>query len=162
MHIVLDLDQTLIHTDNGRTCGRPGLQEFLAFLFKTFDSVSIWTAGTQKYASSVISRLFPEYADSFMFIWSREHTDAREGTHFKPLEKMYASPTAQYCGMNETNTLMIDDRDDILRDNPGNGLIIPAWYSGMTDDWLYRLQKVLRELKRLGVRPQDMKNSIYL
>lgn len=164
MHIVLDLDQTLIHTDKtGITYARPGLKEFLAFLFKSFDSVSIWTAGTNKYAFRVISSLFPEHREKFMFIWSRGHTERINGTHFKPLEKMFSHPMAEYCGMTRENTIMIDDRDDILAFNPGNGLIVPEWYCDTPDDdWLFRLPRILRELKRLTVRPQDLKCSLYL
>ena len=51
--LVLDLDETLVHT----SIDRPGVHEFLREVTALFDEVVIFTAGTEPYASPVIDRL---------------------------------------------------------------------------------------------------------
>jgi hypothetical protein len=45
--------------------------------------------------------------------------------------------------MTINNTVMIDDRKDVLRDNPGNGILIPAWKGQVGDTYLAKLIIIL-------------------
>lgn len=161
MHLVLDLDETLIHVSvtpvkeydftfviqGSRYWGkkRPNLDLFLTFAFKRFQTVSVWTAATAEYAKRVVHAIMtPEQRKKLAFFKTRQDLTApKGGPYFKPLSKLFKSSKAKKIGMSPHNTVMIDDRDDVLRDNPGNGIKIPAWKGTKSDQYLAKLLVVL-------------------
>lgn len=160
MHLVLDLDETLISVSlrpiknphftftlqgekyYGRK--RPGLDLFLSFAFKKFESVSVWTAATRDYALRIIQHIMtPEQRKSLAFLRTRRDLATEKGPYYKPLKNIFATAGAKRIGMTIDNTVMVDDRDDVLRDNPGNGIKIPPWRGVRGDKYLPKLLIIL-------------------
>lgn len=156
MHLVLDLDETLIHvsvraisrpdfkftldgvTYYGRK--RPHLDLFLKYAFRHFDSVSVWTAATKKYAEHVLNAIMTEEQRGrlLFFLTRRNLTVSPEG-YYKPLASMFRTQRAKQNGMKASNTIMVDDKADVLRDNIGNGILIPAWKAQAGDKYLSKM-----------------------
>lgn len=155
MHLVLDLDETLISVSlspikkpdfiftlqgeayYGRK--RPGLDMFLKFVFKRFNTVSVWTAATRCYAVQVLKHIMtPRQISKLAFFKTRQDLESEFG-YYKPLSKIFRDPVARRVHMTGKNTIMIDDKASVLRDNPGNGILIPAWKGGKSDNYLAKL-----------------------
>lgn len=155
MNIVLDLDETLVSVTT-RPVGvpdfeftiegsryfarkRPHLGLFLSFVFKHFLTVNIWTAATAPYAAHVIDNILsPRQKARLGFVLSREALEiSPDGGMLKPLAKIYRG------NIRPDNTLMIDDREAVVMDNPGNSIIVPAWRGKQDDNALARLIIVL-------------------
>jgi TFIIF-interacting CTD phosphatase-like protein len=161
MHLVLDLDETLIHVSMTAVKGydfsfvlqeetyygkkRPNLDLFLTFAFKRFESVSVWTAATADYAKRVLDKIMtPSQRKKLAFFKTRKDLETiPNGPYFKPLSKLFRDAKARKLSMKARNTIMIDDRDDVLRANPGNGIKIPPWKGCKTDKYLAKLLIVL-------------------
>lgn len=70
---------------------RPGLDAFVNFCFTHFQSVSLWTAGTQEYAEFIARSIAPP-GYQFMFVLSRIHCrdhPVHEGTLVKDMNGMF-------------------------------------------------------------------------
>lgn len=157
LNIVLDLDETLIHSSTRKpktydfiidlkddrpyyVKKRPKLEKFLSYIFKKYKTVSVWTAATHDYAIKVIENIFTaEQRKMLKFFHTRRHT--RGGT--KPLEIIFNSDEAKNLGIQSNNTIIIDDKPDVVYHNPGNGIIIPAWSGSPRDTYLMKLIIVL-------------------
>jgi TFIIF-interacting CTD phosphatase-like protein len=164
-HICLDLDETIINVSHipskqdhfrfkiGHNVyygqRRPGLKRFLAFLFENFESVNIWTAATQDYADNVIKHIMtPVQRRQLKFLFTRKNIKIdRTGHYSKPLRKIFCTKEAQEHGMNRKTLLMVDDREDMFKNNKGNGMLIPAWHRDGNDKWLTQLIFVLRKMQ---------------
>lgn len=146
-HVVLDIDGTLVHTvaqHEGMIFGepdyedfelqlcsykRPGLDEFINFCFTHFQSVSLWTAGTQEYAEFIARSIAPP-GYQFMFVLSRIHCrdhPIHEGTLVKDMNDLWQSEIAKTFNISEENSLIIDDNEDYCFCNPKNAIIIKTW-----------------------------------
>ena len=160
MHLVLDLDETLISISlqpikkpdfqfmlQGQIYygkKRPGLTLFLKFAFKRFQTVSVWTAATRGYAQLVLKHIMtPKQIKALVFFKTRRDLASSVGPYYKPLVKMFTDPVAGKIGMSRENTVMIDDRADVMRHNPGNGIIIPPWKGVPKDKYLPKLIIIL-------------------
>jgi TFIIF-interacting CTD phosphatase-like protein len=157
MHIVLDLDETLVcvslepttHPDfkfklDGLTYygrKRPGLDLFLSYVFKKFKTVNIWTAATRPYGTIILNNIMtPSQIKRLTFFNTREDlTKVEGGSCTKQLKKIFNGKH----GLTPADTIMIDDRADVLRDNPGNGIKIPAWKGDKSDKYLPKLIIIL-------------------
>jgi carboxy-terminal domain RNA polymerase II polypeptide A small phosphatase len=158
MHIVLDLDETLIHVSTtpifdkpdftfsinglkyyGRR--RPGLEVFLKYVFSNFDTVSVWTAGVKQYAQRVIDKIMtPTQRKQLAFFYTRANLSVMSnGMYNKPLETIFMTPKAQKMGIKHDNTIMVDDRGEVLQANPGNGIEISSWTGHHQDRCLWQL-----------------------
>lgn len=165
MNIVLDIDETLIHSkrtpdrnaklklnfggpETYHVVMRPGLKEFLRFVFKNFQTVNIWTAGTQDYAYKIMSNILTKsQQQKLKFFNTRKHVVA--GT--KPLSKIFNTPEAVDLDIHPYNTIIIDDKLDVIQHNPGNGILIPAFTGDMSDTYLFKLIVVLQGLLELDI-----------
>jgi len=173
VHLVLDLDETLVHSDEMRASDerrmrrapdydlgdmqgyyRPGLRAFLAWAFRTFESVGVWTAGSGDYAESIIDVVFKQQKLPLpKYVLSADDCEPKLeniGWHrytrlqYKPLKKLWA-----LCPeLNAANTLVLDDRTDTACENTSNLLLIPAFSvrapDAIGDDYLLRLQNFIK------------------
>lgn len=164
MNIVLDLDETLVSVTNNPSRAfdfkfslidnstrrplwyyvlkRPNLHIFLRYIFKKFQTVSVWTAATRDYALNVIKGIMtPEQISRLAFVKTRSDLKMfNNGAYTKPLHTLFNN--------NETikkhNTLMIDDRRSVLVENLGNAIIVPAWQGiNVNEQYLAQLIIVL-------------------
>jgi TFIIF-interacting CTD phosphatase-like protein len=192
MHIVLDLDETLIHTQitqltlptlstlstqpiqptqsadfkfniSGTTyyaSKRPGLTNFLNFVFGHFESVSVWTAATEEYAHIVIKNIMTKKQyESLLFVKTRNDLHKTIG---KPLPILFEDIRAKNIRMRTSNTIMIDDREDVMSSNFGNGIVIPAWKGAKTDISLYQMVIVLKIILDQGFQMGNFNKVIKL
>lgn len=149
--LVLDLDETLIHTwkrddprlqkkakteasdryyefkldDDYLYWGvlRPDVADFLKYAFRKFDIVGIWTAATADYANEIKNRLEQESEFNFHFVWSREMCTLVKGEYIKPLARLFSS----FPDIDPDNTVMLDDKRTIAVYNPRNLLQIQPY-----------------------------------
>jgi len=145
VNIVLDLDETLIHTivcDRKRAnlekaadfnfqlgqdkettyyvFKRPGINEFLTTVFKDFKRIGIWTAADSMYAKIVIKNILNyQQIMRLDFVFSRNFCDHDRQGFYKPLSKIYA----HYPKWHPEETIMLDNSVPVMRQNPQNGLI---------------------------------------
>lgn len=155
--LVLDLDETLVHSfapkDNflsfaedltdeqrkrvyaldfpgGETLFgyiRPGAENLIKTAFDEFESVAIWSAGTEFYVHEVVKLLFKD--EPPLFVMTRNDCNELKinrnelACRYKPLEIIYK----KYPGHNEANTLIVDDRIDISKLNCLNSIQIPEF-----------------------------------
>lgn len=165
--IILDLDETLIHSETNPTKminpdftftitgekyyvrKRPGLDQFLVYLFKKFKVIGVWTAATRDYATKIVNNIFlPEQKARLKYFMSRKHMIKGQ----KALHRIFDSTTDQECtACTRYNTIMIDDNPDVLENNPGNAIQIPQWLGKGKDDYLFKLMIVLQSIIDLKV-----------
>lgn len=177
-NVILDIDETLIHTRtqdkkiSGRRADlsfnigsetyyvyyRPGLKEFLNFVFDNFSTVNIWTAATRVYAQKILTNILSsKQRAKLTFFNSREHTV--DGA--KPLSLVFRNEAAKKHGILPSNTIIIDDRSDVSRHNPGNAIIIPPW-KGQTDTYLLKLIVVLQGILKHKLITDVTNSHLYL
>ncbi|GJW49705.1 Dullard phosphatase domain containing protein, eukaryotic [Tanacetum coccineum] len=151
--VVLDLDETLIHSTIFRdtsipitppvnydflvTFGRevayvkkrPYVDEFLQFLNQNNFEIVIFTAGTKEYASPVLDRL-----DPYGFISHRLYRDSR-----KLVNRKYHVKDLSNLGRDLRNVLIVDDKQRSYKLQPENGIPIKRFIDDLHDDELKKL-----------------------
>ena len=103
---------------------RPGVQEFLDFLFSNFN-VSVWTAATKDYALFIIDKVILQKPDRKLdWIFFQYHCKISEkikdGT--KNLSMMW--DIYGINGYDETNTFIIDDYDHVYNIQKDNCILL--------------------------------------
>lgn len=158
-NIVLDLDQTLISAEpiDAETTAenfvkyltkahlfkftvfdmhyiifeRPGLQNFLDYLFQNFN-VSVWTAATKDYALFIAEKIIinghPERnLDCILFNEQCNYSQFLGGgmKNLKLLSKVYGLTKYRM-----DNTIIIDDLPAVCSSQPDNSILIRPFYFG--------------------------------
>jgi TFIIF-interacting CTD phosphatase-like protein len=171
MNIILDLDETLIHAHSNRVPSfdfvisvvaqtpigpisnqywikkRPGLPNFLRFIYKNFKTVSYWTAGTADYAHKIlVGILTPKQMSKTAIVYSRCHLKVASATgrYYKPLSRIFRTKEAQRLNINKKNSIMIDDNAHNFIRNVGNGMLIQPFTGHAGDRVLCKLIIVLK------------------
>ncbi|CAK84975.1 unnamed protein product (macronuclear) [Paramecium tetraurelia] len=157
--LVLDLDETLIHSDLERTSildeeiivkigeniekyyikVRPYAREFLQSLSQLFDLV-IFTAALKEYADKVI-----DFLDPCGFIKRRFYRDSctkKDGVYYKDLTKV---------NQNLEKTFIIDNSLSGMQLNLSNGMLIKSWYNDTKDQELKKYQSMIKK----GIKQGD-------
>ena len=140
---------------------RPGLQEFLDFLFKNF-TVSVWTAGSKDYALHIINAIIApvESGRKLDWIFFSYHCDMSKKIRgdIKALDILWDD--YQLPGYNKQNTFIIDDNDAVFSANPENCVHISAFeftnHGSESDRVLYDLMDPLNRLKERFTRRAPM------
>ncbi|KAJ3685042.1 hypothetical protein LUZ61_014206 [Rhynchospora tenuis] len=163
--LVLDLDETLVHTMteeclvassltmfsctimNGNiplyVAERPHLRCFLEKVSGMFEIV-IFTAGTRAYASKVLDKLDPE-GKFFSRRFYRDSCTRMGGSHVKDLTIL---------GVDLAKVAIIDNTPKVYRLQRENGIPIKSWYDDSSDKELIRLLPFLETLAEAeDVRP---------
>lgn len=177
--IVLDIDETLIHTKHMTLVPndkfkkqsdisfklyntyyyifiRPHAIHFLEKVFQSFDHVCIWTAAEKSYARKIISKLMtPEQQKDLLEFWSRKNCVIKDGNYTKPLSKLFK----KHSFLNEKNTVLVDNNNLITSMNKGMSINVPDFTGNKNDKTLLKLSpsKKVNSSQRLGFYRNKLK-----
>ncbi len=183
MNVILDLDQTLISaidykeytkkdkkrkalfkshdmSDHYIVFERPGLQQFLDFLFENYN-VSVWTAASRLYATFIIQDIILQNKPNRKLDWifysyhcdiSQDETKSGGTKDLSLLWKQF-----KLKGFNSKNTVILDDYDEVYDTQPGNCIIANPFEvtenNSEKDQYLQKLESVLKEHLHEGKSP---------
>lgn len=160
LNIVLDLDECLLHTFgqdswnvynkimrdpkyfdlrqrifyieiNGEPywgIKRPHLDLFLSYCFMTFTNVCVWSAGTKPYVKAVVKEIFKDFKQPHLVMTRNDVYYYKKEAYTKPLSFLFD----RMEGVDETNTIMLDDKDDNFLYNPNNGIVVSEYLPDTT------------------------------
>ncbi|GEM45992.1 HAD family hydrolase [Deinococcus cellulosilyticus] len=164
--IILDLDETLIHStvsrsrvpnpdfliDDLRVKIRPHTLDILKVCFDHFD-VGVWTSSAWDYAEAVLKAVFPKkYSEQIKFLWSREHCIREFDEVLKEhLWAKHLGRIEQEVGYLQERVWLIDDSPEKFRGTPGKIIRVKPFF-GDEDD--IELLELAGYLGRLGMAPQ--------
>ncbi|GJQ11434.1 hypothetical protein GpartN1_g3225.t1 [Galdieria partita] len=147
--LVLDLDETLVHSTWSRATGwktakRPGVDAFLAYM-SSFYEIVVYTSAMPGYGEPILEKLDPNgYISHRLY---RDATKYEKGVHLKDLSKL---------NRDLARTIIIDDDANCFRLQPDNGIRVPAFTGDVNDRYLLDLIPFLEYIVRedvLDVRP---------
>jgi TFIIF-interacting CTD phosphatase-like protein len=130
---------------------RPGLQDFLDYVFDNFD-VSVWTAASREYGLFIIkniiltkpNRKLQLYFFTYHCDWSEKNNRGHKG-----LSLIWED--MELPGFTPENTIIIDDLSEIKEDQPCNAIHIKPFEftneGSQNDNELIEVQKKLEWIK---------------
>jgi len=155
LHVVLDLDGTLVDEDSGGSAGpffRPHVAELFHALFSVCKSVSLWTAASSEWLEEVrramhTNQLLPPGA-TFLHTWHGARCSrtinrrAIEDGEFystplsiKRLRKMWAVAAYNVGGtLTRDTVLILDNTPTTYLENFGNAVPVPTWRASQEQD----------------------------
>jgi RNA polymerase II subunit A small phosphatase-like protein len=172
--LILDLDETLIHTEvipdhmsdqfdwdfkmessNGSsyyTKKRPYLDQFLKFAFENFD-IAVWTAASKDYAENILKNIGIDESN-LKFLYTKENCTLRA-------DNRNGSYTGQYYGIKNLNklkrkgydldqVLIVDDVLETAENNWGNLIRIKPYTYEREDTELLKLISYLEYIKNVN------------
>ena len=163
--LVLDLDETLIHTrvpgeevypdrpadfwlDDGYyfVYRRPGVENFLSWCFDNFREVALWTAGTRNYAMEVLPHLCD--VNDFSFVWVRERCTYLRDMNSWGYEYLKDLKKLRRKGYDIRKILAVDDTPAKFQRSYGNYIRVWPFEGNCPEDdnELEILQEYLAEL----------------
>lgn len=156
--VVLDLDETLIHSkptssalrniskkQNSRlvihninidgeqwsVIERPHLQDFIKFIYNYFDLIIIWSAGTYEYVHEICKKIISYYDECI--IYTRDDCVSKNNTYIKPLSILEKNEYLLSPIMNLSTMIVIDNLDDTFVENVNNAIHIPNFEPKVED-----------------------------
>jgi len=164
--LVLDLDETLIHTvepsDKSQTLWepfcrtsegykvhiRPGLHDFLEGVLTRFEAVGIWTAGTQDYAEEILDLIIsPNQFLKIKFVYFRNRCSLQRDLETNDFWWIKDIKKLKKFGFDKKQILFVDDKAAGLKKSYGNLIKVPE-FNGDPNDQI--LQKLLIYLDEIG------------
>lgn len=137
---------------------RPGLQDFLDYLFKNFD-VSVWTAASKDYALFIIEKIILSKPNRKLdYIFFSYHCDISKKIKkgIKDLSILWDEYSLP--GYNAKNTLIIDDNPDVKK--TGYCIKVPEFdftkEGSENDEYLKKLRKKLEKFKKKIRKPMSL------
>ena len=164
--LILDLDETLIHSSSkelGRPCDfkvftffvykRPYLDTFLKEAFSNY-KVAIWSTGSDDYVDLLAKEILPE-GFQFEFVWGRNRCTARRMSA-ENVDFGYSDPgRVDYTktikklrnkGFYRERILIVDDSPHKVSDNYGNAIYVSEFTGNENDDELIKLSEYLSKI----------------
>ncbi|KAJ3030553.1 hypothetical protein HDV00_008849 [Rhizophlyctis rosea] len=145
---------------------RPGLAEFLNFMFSHF-TVGVWTSAEVPTVNEIVPRIFGAHKPVVTFSRNMCEVSEVEGDHsskkklarfwgmVKPVQPNYGKVYGQY------NTIICDDDSLKVSLNPRNAVIVPPYRkTNSSDIELYRLKSYFEKMYHKN--PYNSNNWIYL
>lgn len=130
---------------------RPHAKEFIAFCIDYFQTVNVYTAGTQSYAEPIVDYLFKDLPPPDI-IYSRDQVEYNEdGDPIKPIVKIAKESNGK---MTLKNTFHLDDRRCTCDNNPDNGIIITEYKPQPTVEGLMKEDDALLKLMDWFMQPE--------
>ena len=179
--LILDIDETLIHTTDKElhqkvdfkifdynVYKRPFLDEFLEEIRSEF-IIAIWSSASDDYVEAITKKIIPKEI-KLEFVWGRSRCTYRRNfqideyghynngflNHYhyiKPLKKVKRK------GYNIDRILIIDDSPHKSKDNFGNAIYPKEFTGDVNDRELKLLSKYLKKLKdKKNVRRIEKRN----
>lgn len=176
LNALLDLDNTCIHSidthkfpkrksvlhtkphyfmDNDYVIfERPGLQEFLDYLFENFN-VSVWSAASPKYVEYIVENVIMRDGRELEYVLTSDNCEDCQDyygeDHFKNLK--YLWDIHDLHGFGPLNTLIIDDLGLVRKANPNNSIQIKSFSVNHKQCWddnelLDRIRPALEEIRK--------------
>lgn len=144
---------------------RPGVQDFLTFLFDNFN-VSVWTAASKDYALFVIDKvvLAGNSNRKLNYIFFSYHCKISEIKTDRQKYLKLLWDTFNLKGYNKNNTIIIDDyKDEVYKAQPHNCILAPVFEfkkGSENDTFLKELKEKLRELAEAVKKGDSVKNAV--
>jgi len=163
--LVLDLDETLIHSVGFGFEGdppledvgvdfyadeffgvykRPGVDQFLTWALESFRGVGIWTAGTLDYALDIVPNLCD--LDALTFLWGRERCGSRRDLETQETNWVKDIRKLRKLGYDRSQILCVDDTPENFARSYGNYIYIQPFEGNPADAELARLARYLETL----------------
>lgn len=134
--LVLDLDETLIHTFGLVSANsmkvRPGLNDFLESMSSTYELI-LWSVGIETYVKKVLKIIDPDNK-FFAHVLCKQHSTNGKT---KPLSRL---------NRNMKTTLILDNNPDSYSVNPQNGVPIIDFINDDKDHELYVMRLFFERL----------------
>ena len=165
--LILDLDETLIHTENvpyeytdqydydfkfnGRgkslfyTKKRPYLEQFLDYAFENFD-VAIWTAAGEDYAKEII-RNIGILESSLNFFYTKDKCTIKLSLDYSDYYGVKNLNKLKKGGYDLDRVLIVDDIRETAVNNYGNLILIKPFTDNTDDTELLKLISYLQTIK---------------
>jgi len=112
---------------------RPYSKEFMKFCPSYFRHTNIFSAGRPKYVKAMAETLFLDVKSSPSVVFNSENCDIADDNRY--VYKRLSDLTSQsaLCGeVDEKSIFHLDDREDTISMNIGNGIVIPAYTPNLT------------------------------
>lgn len=171
LNLILDLDQTLLSAESPEKnipnkdryvvhdmmnlyhiIERPGLQSFLDYIFENYN-VSVWTAASKEYATYVIEHIILQNKKERELKWVLFSYHCELSNSLTSCDKDISLlwRTFNIDLFNSSNTVMIDDNDDIWKHQPNRVIHIPGFWperDTFTDNKLLLNISYLEKIKK--------------
>lgn len=102
---------------------RKGTKKFLDYAFANFD-VAVWSSACKYNVNRLLKYVFGDYSSKLTFVWDQSHCKLSDDCFLKNLEDVWE----KFPQYNENNTLIIDDTELKMKNNPKSCVImIKTW-----------------------------------
>jgi RNA polymerase II subunit A small phosphatase-like protein len=165
--IILDIDETLIHTESvpleyekhydydfkfkglGKsfyyTKKRPFLDQFLNYVFESFD-VAIWTAAGEDYALEILKGINIDKS-KLKFFYTQENCTIKLSYDYSDYYGVKNLNKLKKKGYNLDKVLIVDDKSETAVNNYGNLIQVKPFTDDLDDTELLKLISYLETIK---------------
>jgi hypothetical protein len=121
------------------TWKRPNLDAFISYCLENF-TVAVWTSARPENAEKLCAYVFsPKQRTQLLFEYNQDHCSGQ----WPDLRKNLSTVWNQYSYYNESNTLILDDSDDKMSNNPPSCVGICDIWTPWTSNQVETLQTVI-------------------